>query len=103
MRQVVHGDATAERHVSGEGVELDAREGLEGESRGARPARQLRRADQPLILVRPARDQTEEVFSADVGRRKGLGVAVTGRDKQGAAGPQRSPSRRLLAAGAGKW
>src|SRR2546430_6166549 len=75
---------------------------LEGEPRGARPARQLRRQDEPLILVRAARDQIEEVFRADNRQQEGSEVAVDGRDEQRAAGPQRSREGRRHGGGGGE-
>src|SRR5215470_7463054 len=85
MRQVVHGYIATQGNVTAQGIELDPCQLAERESRGTRPARELRRTDQTLVFVGAARNESQDVLRADDREEKRLEVAVEGRDEQRSA------------------
>ena len=70
MRKVVDRDIATQAAMLRERIELNSRQLTQRKLRGARPSRELGRADEAVILVRATRDEFHDVLGADDGQEK---------------------------------
>src|SRR6185312_10315105 len=74
--EIVDGRIARQAARLGVGIELDAGDRARHEARAARPARELGRADEPIVFMRAARQKLEHVLGADDCEQERLEIAV---------------------------
>ncbi len=72
---------------------MHADAGLQVESGLAPPAFQFRRADELLVLVRPGREEPQDIFGTDNRKQKGLRISVDCGEEHMATGPNQLRDR----------